>query len=162
MAIYDIPLHRLDGADASLGDFAGKAILLVNVASNCDLTPQYTGLKRLQRRYAERGFTVAGFPCNQFGGQEPGTAEEIKTFCSVTYGITFPIFEKLDVNGADRHPLFAQLTEVPDADGAAGDIQWNFEKFLIDSAGTVVGRFRPEIEPEDPIVVSAIEAVLPS
>jgi glutathione peroxidase len=162
MAIYDLPLHTLDGAPASLGEFKGKTVLVVNVASKCGLTPQYAGLERLQEQYAERGFTVAGFPCNQFGGQEPGTAEEISTFCSTTYGVTFPMFEKIEVNGADRHPLYTELTATPDADGEAGDIQWNFEKFLIDPAGAIVGRFRPRTEPDDPIVISAIEAILPA
>ncbi|HEX3784947.1 MAG TPA: glutathione peroxidase [Pseudonocardiaceae bacterium] len=162
MAIYDLPLHTLDGAAASLGDFKGKTVLVVNVASKCGLTPQYAGLERLQERYAERGFTVAGFPCNQFGGQEPGTAEEIGTFCSATYGVTFPMFEKIEVNGDGRHPLYTELTANPDADGAAGDVQWNFEKFLIDPTGAIVGRFRPRTEPEDPAVLSAIEATLPA
>ncbi len=162
MAIYDLQLHTLDGESASLGQFKGKTVLVVNVASKCGLTPQYAGLERLQERYADRGFTVAGFPCNQFGGQEPGTAEEIGTFCSATYGVTFPLFEKIEVNGEHRHPLYDELTAVPDADGAAGDIQWNFEKFLIDPTGTIVGRFRPRTEPEDPAVTSAIEAVLPA
>jgi len=161
MSIYDLPLHTLTGEPTTLGEFKGKAVLVVNVASKCGLTPQYTGLERLQERYAERGFTVAGFPCNQFGGQEPGTAEEIGTFCSTTYGVSFPLFEKIDVNGDDRHPLYAELTAVPDAEGAAGDIQWNFEKFLIDPSGAIVGRFRPMTEPEDEKITSGIEAVLP-
>ena len=162
MSIYDLPLHTLTGEAATLGEFKGKAVLVVNVASRCGLTPQYTGLERLQERYAERGFTVAGFPCNQFGGQEPGTADEIGTFCSTTYGVTFPMFEKIEVNGENRHPLYAELTAVPDADGAAGDIQWNFEKFLIDPSGAIVGRFRPMTEPEDAKITSGIEAILPA
>jgi glutathione peroxidase len=162
MSIYDLPLHTLTGEQATLGEFKGKAVLVVNVASKCGLTPQYTGLERLQERYAGRGFTVAGFPCNQFGGQEPGTAEEIGTFCSTTYGVTFPMFEKVEVNGDNRHPLYTELTAVPDAEGQAGDIQWNFEKFLIDPSGTVVARFRPMTEPEDEKVTSGIEAVLPA
>jgi glutathione peroxidase len=162
VAVYDIAMHTLAGEPASLSDFAGKAVLAVNVASKCGLTPQYEGLERLQERYAERGFTVVGFPCNQFGGQEPGTAEEIATFCSATYGVTFPMFEKIEVNGPDRHPLYTELVRTADADGEAGDIQWNFEKFLLDSKGEVVGRFRPRTEPEDQAVVSAIEAVLPA
>jgi glutathione peroxidase len=162
MSIYDLPLHTLAGEPTTLGEFKGKAVLVVNVASKCGLTPQYTGLERLQERYAARGFTVAGFPCNQFGGQEPGTAEEIGTFCSATYGVTFPVFEKIEVNGENRHPLYAELTAVADADGNAGDIQWNFEKFLIDPDGAVVGRFRPRTEPEDAEITSGIEAILPA
>ncbi|AJC60194.1 MULTISPECIES: glutathione peroxidase, partial [Streptomyces] len=130
MSLYDIPLRTLTGEPASLADYRGKALLVVNVASKCGLTPQYTGLERLQQQFADRGFSVLGFPSNQFAGQEPGTAEEIATFCSTTYGVSFPLFEKTDVNGADRHPLYAELTGTPDAEGAAGDVQWNFEGFL--------------------------------
>ena len=162
MSIYDVPLRTLDGDETSLEAFAGKAILAVNVASKCGLTPQYSGLERLQERYAERGFTVIGFPCNQFGGQEPGTPEEIATFCSATYGVTFPMMEKLEVNGEGRHALYRELVTTPDADGETGDIQWNFEKFLIDSNGKVVARFRPRTEPEDTTVTTAIESLLPS
>src|SRR6201997_5072134 len=115
MALYDIPIHTLQGEDATLGDYKGKALLLVNVASRCGLTPQYEGLERLQKRYGDRGFTVLGFPCNQFMGQEPGTAEEIREFCSTTYGVTFPLYEKIDVNGANRHPIYEQLTAIPDS-----------------------------------------------
>jgi len=161
VSIYDIALRTLAGERATLAEFRGQAVLAVNVASKCGLTPQYEGLERLQRRYADRGFTVAGFPCNQFMGQEPGTAEEIATFCSTTYGVTFPMFEKIEVNGEGRHPLYAELVQVPDAEGEAGDIQWNFEKFLISPEGTVVGRFRPRTEPEDDTVLAAIEDVLP-
>jgi len=157
----DIALQTLDGADTSLGQYKGKALLLVNVASKCGLTPQYSGLERLQERFAQRGFSVLGFPCNQFGGQEPGTAAEIQTFCSTTYGVTFPMFAKLEVNGRNRHPLYKQLTEVPDAEGAAGDIQWNFEKFLVGPDFAVLARFRPRTEPESDEVVGAIEAALP-
>jgi glutathione peroxidase len=161
-ALDDIALQTLDGADTNLGQYKGKALLLVNVASKCGLTPQYEGLERLQERYADRGFSVLGFPCNQFGGQEPGTAEEIKTFCSTTYGVTFPMFAKLEVNGEGRHPLYSALTQKPDAEGEAGDIQWNFEKFLISPDGSIVERFRPRTEPESDQVVSAIEAQLPA
>jgi len=157
VSVHDIELQTLAGSQASLGDFAGSAILVVNVASQCGLTPQYAGLQRLQDRFADRGFTVAGFPCNQFGGQEPGTADEIDEFCSVNYGVRFPMFAKIDVNGPDRHPLYSELTAVPDAEGQAGDIQWNFEKFLIDGDGKVIARFRPLTEPEAPEVVAAIE-----
>ncbi len=160
MAIYDHSIHALDGSEADLSDYADKVALLVNVASKCGLTPQYEGLERLQETYGDRGFTVLGFPCNQFLGQEPGTAEEIAEFCSVTYGVSFPLFEKIEVNGDGRHPLYAELTEVADAEGAAGDIQWNFEKFLVSPDGTI-RRFRPGVEPEAPELVAAIEADLP-
>ena len=148
----------MSGQPASLGDLSGKTLLVVNVASKCGLTPQYEGLERLQERYSDRGFSVVGFPCNQFGGQEPGSSAEIQEFCSVNYGVSFPLFEKIDVNGPGRHPIYAELTQVPDAAGEAGDIQWNFEKFLIRPDGQVAARFRPQTEPEDPQVVSAIEA----
>ncbi|MFI1017789.1 glutathione peroxidase [Streptomyces sp. NPDC020965] len=159
--LYEIPLRTLAGEPASLADYRGRAVLVVNVASQCGLTPQYAGLERLQQRYAERGFTVVGVPCNQFAGQEPGTADEIGTFCSATYGVTFPLLEKTEVNGVGRHPLYGELTRVADAAGEAGDIQWNFEKFLIDGRGEVVARLRPGTEPESPELVSAIEALLP-
>jgi glutathione peroxidase len=162
MALLDTPIAHLDGTPGSVGEYAGKALLLVNVASKCGLTPQYTGLEQLQKTYGDRGFAVLGFPCNQFGGQEPGSADEIETFCSATYGVTFPMFEKIEVNGPSRHPLYQELTSVPDADGQAGDVQWNFEKFLVSPTGEVVGRFRPMTTPEDPALVSAIEAQLPS
>jgi glutathione peroxidase len=160
MALYDIPVHTLQGEDSSLGDYAGKTLLVVNVASKCGLTPQYEGLERLQKTYADRGFSVVGFPCNQFMGQEPGTAAEIAEFCSATYGVDFPLFEKIEVNGEDRHPIYAELTEKPDAEGNAGDITWNFEKFLVSGTGEIVQRFRPQVEPEDPAIVGAIEAEL--
>ena len=161
MTLYDIPISTLQGEPSSLGPFRGKAILAVNVASKCGLTPQYEGLERLQQQYADKGFSVVGFPCNQFLGQEPGTPEEIQEFCSTTYGVSFPLFEKIDVNGAQRHPIYDNLTAASDADGNAGDIAWNFEKFLISPAGEVVARFRPQVTPEDPVVVQAIEAQLP-
>ena len=159
MALYDIPLKTLTGEPTSLADYRDHAVLVVNVASKCGLTPQYAGLERLQKEYGERGFTVLGVPCNQFAGQEPGSADEIQTFCSATYGVTFPLLEKADVNGADRHPLYSELTQIADADGEAGDVQWNFEKFLIGRDGQVT-RFRPRTEPEAPEVVAAIEAQL--
>jgi glutathione peroxidase len=162
VSVYDFPVNTLSGEPGSLGDLAGKTLLVVNVASKCGLTPQYAGLERLQGRFAGRGFSVVGFPCNQFGGQEPGTAEEISEFCSASYGVTFPMFEKIDVNGAGRHPVYAELTAVPDAEGEAGDIQWNFEKFLVAPDGAILGRFRPRTDPEDPALVSAIEASLPA
>ena len=163
MSIYDHQLNRLDGSPLDLHDLEGKAVLVVNVASKCGLTPQYTGLEKIHEQYADRGFTVLGVPCNQFLGQEPGTAEEIAEFCSATYGVTFPLTEKVDVNGDDRHPLYEALTPVADsADGHTGDIRWNFEKFLISPAGEVVARFNPTVDPEAPEVTEAIEGILPS
>ena len=152
-----MPVKTLPGQDSSLGSQSGKTLLVVNVASKCGLTPQYTALEKLHEQFAPRGFAVVGFPCNQFGGQEPGTAGEIAEFCSATYGVTFPMFEKIEVNGSGRHPIYDVLTAVPDAGGEAGDIQWNFEKFLLGPDGTVLGRFRPRTEPEDPALVAAIE-----
>jgi glutathione peroxidase len=162
MSIHDVQINRLDGSPADLHDFAGTAVLVVNVASKCGLTPQYTGLERLHETYADRGFSVLGVPCNQFMGQEPGTADEIQEFCSTSYGVTFPLLEKVDVNGDDRHPLYEQLTQVADADGHAGDIRWNFEKFLVGPGGEIVARFAPQTDPEAPEVVAAIESALPS
>lgn len=161
MSLNTIALTTLGGQPTSLDDYADRAVLIVNVASKCGLTPQYSALEQLARDYGDRGLTVIGVPCNQFMGQEPGTAEEIQTFCSTNYGVSFPLLAKTDVNGPDRHPLFAALTETADADGQAGDVQWNFEKFLIAPGGTVVNRFRPRTEPDDPAVINAIEAVLP-
>ena len=161
MALFDIPVNTLAGQPSSLGELAGKTLLVVNVASKCGLTPQYTGLEQLHEQYAERGFAVAGFPCNQFGGQEPGTAEEIQQFCSTTYGVSFPMFEKIEVNGPGRHPIYQELTQLPDATGEAGDIQWNFEKFLVSPDGNALVRFRPGTEPNDPALIEAIEANLP-
>jgi glutathione peroxidase len=161
MSIFDAPIATLTGEASSLAPYEGKALLLVNVASKCGLTPQYTGLEKLQETYADRGFSILGFPCNQFLGQEPGSAEEILEFCSTTYGVSFPLFEKIDVNGDAKHPIYAELEEVADADGEAGDVKWNFEKFLVSPSGQIVGRFRPQVEPEDPELVAAIEANLP-
>ncbi|WP_028661349.1 glutathione peroxidase [Nocardioides insulae] len=161
MSILDTPVARLDGTPATLGEITeGKPALLVNVASKCGLTPQYTGLEQLQETYAERGFTVVGLPCNQFMGQEPGSAEEIQEFCSATYGVTFPLTEKIDVNGEDRHPIYQSLVQTPVDGGDAGDIAWNFEKFLIHADGSVAHRFGPRTEPQDPAVVGAIEKLL--
>jgi glutathione peroxidase len=154
-------LTLLDGSDTTVDAYAGQALLVVNVASQCGFTRQYAGLEALHERYRDRGLTVVGVPCNQFGAQEPGTAEEIAEFCQVNFGTTFPLLAKTDVNGPDRHPLFARLTEVADATGKAGDVTWNFEKFLVSPLGEVVGRFRTKIEPDDPELVAAIEAVLP-
>jgi glutathione peroxidase len=162
VSLYDIELSTLGGAPTTLADLRGKAVLIVNVASKCGLTPQYTGLERLQERFADRGFTVVGVPCNQFGNQEPGSAEEIQTFCSTTYGVTFPMMSKINVNDPDRHPLYQELVQTMDADGAAGDVQWNFEKFLVDPEGKVVNRFRPMTAPDDTAVLSAVESVLPN
>ena len=161
MSVHDVSINTLAGDPASLANHAGKALLVVNVASKCGLTPHYEGLQRLHERYADAGFTVLGFPCNQFGGQEPGTHEEIAELCSTTYSVTFPVYEKIDVNGARRHPIFATLTAAPDAEGAAGEVQWNFEKFVVAPDGEVVARFRPPTDPEAPELVAAIEGVLP-
>ncbi len=160
--LYDLPIATIDGTPSTLEPYRGKALLMVNVASKCGLTPQYEALEKLQRTYGDRGFSVLGFPCNQFAGQEPGTPEEIKEFCSTNYEVTFPLFEKIDVNGAKQHPIYRQLTQVPDADGVAGEVQWNFEKFLVAPSGAVVARFRPQVTPDDDAVIQAIEANLPS
>jgi glutathione peroxidase len=163
VTILDIPVKTLSGQDSSLGAAApGAALLVVNVASKCGLTPQYTALEKLHEQFAARGLSVVGFPCNQFGGQEPGTSDEIAEFCSATYGVTFPMFEKIEVNGPGRHEIYETLTSAPDADGDAGDIQWNFEKFLIRPDGTVAARFRPRTEPDSPEVLAAIEEILPA
>ena len=162
MSLNDIPLTTPDGRQTTLAELTTGATLVVNVASKCGLTPQYTALEKLAQDYAARGLTVVGVPCNQFMGQEPGSAEEIQTFCSTTYGVTFPLLAKTDVNGADRHPLYAELTQAADAAGEAGDIQWNFEKFLLAPGGAVANRFRPRTEPDAPEVIEAIEAVLPA
>jgi glutathione peroxidase len=161
VSIYDAPVKTLHGAPASLADHKGEALLIVNVASKCGFTPQYAQLEELQNRYKGRGFSVLGFPSNQFGQQEPGTADEIESFCADNYGVTFPMYEKIDVNGADRNPLYAELTEHADAKGNAGDVAWNFEKFLVSPAGEVVARFRSKVAPDAEQVVEAIEAQLP-
>ena len=163
MSIYDVAINALDGTPADLHDYDGKAVLVVNVASRCGLTPQYTGLEQIHEQYADRGFAVLGVPCNQFGAQEPGTAEEIATFCSTSYGVTFPMTEKVEVNGDGRHPLYQQLVDVPDsADGHTGDIRWNFEKFLIAPGGEIVARFNPMVDPTSAEISDALEKVLPS
>jgi glutathione peroxidase len=161
MSIYDVDVKTLDGQDTTLAEYKGKTLLIVNVASKCGLTPQYAGLETLQETYADRGLEVLGFPCNQFGGQEPGTEEEIATFCSTTYGVTFPMFSKVDVNGEGRHELYDELTKTEDAEGKAGDVLWNFEKFLVSPEGEIVARFRPLVTPEDEKLIGAIEANLP-
>ena len=160
MAIYDTDIAALDGTPDALSDLKGKVTLVVNVASKCGLTPQYEQLEAIHEQFADRGFSVLGVPCNQFLEQEPGSADEIATFCSTTYGVTFPMTEKIEVNGDGRHALYEQLTPVADADGRDGDIQWNFEKFLVDGDGNVVGRFAPTVVPDDPAIVSAIESAL--
>ena len=159
-SIHEVDLPRLDGKPAHLSDYAGKVVLAVNVASKCGFTPQYAGLQALHDRYSERGFTVLGFPCNQFFNQEPGSSEQIQEFCSLNYGVTFPLFAKLDVKGANQHPLYAILTESADDSGKAGSVGWNFEKFLVGRDGKVVRRFRSKTVPEDPKVVEAVESLL--
>lgn len=160
MSIYDFAVQALDGSSADLHDHEGETLLVVNVASKCGLTPQYTALEGLQKTYADRGFSVLGFPCNQFMGQEPGTSEEIAEFCSATYGVTFPMFAKVEVNGDERDPLYTELTSHADDEGYTGDIRWNFEKFLVSPSGEVVARFAPQVEPDAPEVIGAIEAQL--
>jgi glutathione peroxidase len=160
VTVRDIPVNTLGGQPSSLGDVDAQTLLVVNVASECGLTPQYAGLEELHREFSGRGFSVVGFPCNQFGGQEPGSAEEIAQFCSANYDVTFPMFEKIDVNGDGRHAIYTELTAAADADGVAGDIQWNFEKFLVGPDGSVLARFRPGTAPDAPELVAAIEASL--
>ncbi|MCW2680444.1 MAG: Glutathione peroxidase [Frankiales bacterium] len=162
MSLHDLEVETLSGQTIPLGALTkGKAALIVNVASKCGLTPQYAALEALHEDLAPKGFTVVGVPCNQFKGQEPGSAEEIAQFCSATYGVTFPLLAKTDVNGEGRSPLFEQLAAAPDAEGAAGDVQWNFEKWLLSPEGEVVGRFRPLVDPADPALREAVEAALP-
>jgi glutathione peroxidase len=160
MSIYDLPINTLEGSPDLLSEQKGKVTLVVNVASKCGLTPQYTGLEKIHEKYADRGFSVVGFPCNQFMGQEPGTPEEIREFCSTEYSVTFPLSEKIDVNGAQRHAVYSELTQSADAEGHDGDIRWNFEKFLVDGDGNVIARFAPTVDPEAPELVEQIEAAL--
>lgn len=157
---YDIDLTTLEGEPASLSDYRDRALLIVNVASKCGFTPQYAGLEALHERYQSRGLSVLGFPCNQFGAQEPGSAREIREFCSSLYGVSFPMFEKIDVNGPGRHPLYAELVGVFDSTGTGGDVAWNFEKFLV-APGGKIQRFRSSVDPESPELVRSIEAFLP-
>jgi glutathione peroxidase len=180
-ALLSIPIQRADKTSTTLGEFQGKVLLIVNVASKCGLTPQYDGLERLQKAYADRGFTVLGFPANEFGAQEPGSDAEIQQFCRLTYGVDFPVFSKLVVKGPEQHPLYAYLTrEFPEATkkgstilktfrkilhsgsytGDEGEITWNFEKFLVDRQGAIVARFAPDVVPEDPLLVSTLESEL--
>ncbi|TMQ07502.1 MAG: glutathione peroxidase [Deltaproteobacteria bacterium] len=159
--MWNAPIHTLQGESTTLGQHRGKALLLVNVASRCGLTPQYTGLEALHEKLAPKGFAVIGFPCNQFGAQEPGTPEQIQTFCSTSYGVTFPLTEKIEVNGPGRHPIYRELTAVADAAGHKGDIRWNFEKFVVSADGSKITRFDPRTAPDDPALIAAIEAGLP-
>ena len=159
--LHDIAVTTIDGRETTLTDWAGHVLLIVNVASECGLTEQYGTLQELQDEYAMRGFFVLGFPCNQFGGQEPGTEAEIKEFAATEFGVEFPMFAKIDVNGDDAHPLYQLLRQTPDADGEAGDVAWNFEKFVVDEAGNVVGRFRPKTQPDDDAIIDVIEEHLP-
>ncbi|MFF0111225.1 glutathione peroxidase [Streptomyces prasinus] len=156
----DVEIGALTGGSAETAQYAGQVVLVVNVASKCGLTPQYAGLERLQEQYAAKGFTVLGVPCNQFMGQEPGTSEEIAEFCSATYGVTFPMTEKVEVNGEGRHPLYERLVGFADAEGHSGDVRWNFEKFLIGRDGRIVARFSPQVEPEAAELVAAVEGAL--
>jgi glutathione peroxidase len=160
MSVYDIAIDNIDGSENGLGSLAGNVTLVVNVASKCGLTPQYTGLEKIHEEYADQGFSVVGVPCNQFMGQEPGTHDEIVEFCSTTYGVTFPLMEKIDVNGDDRHALYEVLTATADAEGVDGDIRWNFEKFLVDRDGNVIARFAPQVDPEADEIITAIESAL--
>ena len=161
MSILDASIGRLDGTPATLAEITdGRTALLVNVASKCGLTPQYETLEQIHEKYAARGFTVVGLPCNQFGGQEPGSSEEIAEFCSATYGVTFPMTEKVEVNGEGRHDLYRELVTTPNEEGEAGDITWNFEKFVVARDGAVIARFSPTVKPDDPRVIDAIEGLL--
>jgi glutathione peroxidase len=162
MSLYDVPVAALDGTEGQLANQQGNVTLVVNVASQCGLTPQYAGLQKLYERYGDQGFAVLGFPCNQFGAQEPGTSDEIKTFCETSYGVTFPMFEKIEVNGEGQHPLYRALNKTADAEGHTGDIRWNFEKFLLSRDGEVIARFSPMVDPEAPELVGAIEKALAS
>jgi glutathione peroxidase len=161
-SVAAVPLTMLDGRVTSFDEYAGRAVLVVNVASRCGLTPQYAALEQLAETYADRGLTVLGAPCNQFMGQEPGSNEEIAEFCSMTYGVTFPLTDKLEVNGDGRDPLFDALTSTADAEGYSGDVRWNFEKWLVSPQGEVVARFSPQTVPDDPAVIAAVEAALPA
>jgi len=161
VSIYDIGVRTIDGRETTMREFAGKELLIVNVASKCGFTPQYEGLQRLYDTYRDRGFDVLGFPCNQFLFQEPASEEKIQQFCSATYNVTFPLFSKIKVNGGGKHPLYGELTAHPDDSGKSGRVKWNFEKFLVSPQGNVVGRFRTRTTPDDPRLVEAIEAHLP-
>jgi glutathione peroxidase len=176
-SLYDIPVQRIDGTETTLAEHQGDVLLIVNVASKCGLTPQYEGLEKLYEEYGEKGFTVLGFPANDFAGQEPGTNEEIQTFCSTKYAVEFPLYAKIAVTGEAQHPLYGALTAAkPSAEGSESmrkmlqgygitpapepAVLWNFEKFLVDREGNVVRRFSPDLKPDDPVLTSAIEAAL--
>jgi glutathione peroxidase len=161
VSIHDVEIGALQGGPANLSQYRDKVLLIVNVASRCGLTPQYAGLQKLADTYADRGLVVLGVPCNQFGGQEPGTAPEIAEFCEVNYGVTFPLTEKVEVNGPGRHPLYERLTGTPDASGEAGDVLWNFEKFVVGTDGEVAARLRPQVTPDAPELIATIESALP-
>jgi glutathione peroxidase len=161
VSLYDIEVKTIDGRETTLAEFVGKELLVVNVASKCGFTPQYEGLQKLYESYRGRGFEILGFPCNQFLFQEPGSEGDIAQFCSLNYGVSFPLFSKIKVNGRSQHPLYAELTKQKDAQGKAGRVKWNFEKFLVSPSGDVVGRFRTRTTPDDPALVEAIEANLP-
>jgi glutathione peroxidase len=160
VSLYDIPVTTIDGKPSTLADHAGEVMLVVNVASRCGFTPQYAALQQLHEKYADRGFTVLGFPCNQFLFQESGSEEQIAQFCSATYGVSFPMFAKIKVKGREQHPLYAELTKAADPNGKAGNVKWNFEKFLVGRDGEVVGRFRSKVKPDDAVVTDAIETAL--
>jgi len=158
--LYDFKAQTIDGTEQSLDNYKGKVALVVNVASQCGLTPHYAGLEELYKTFKDRGLVVLGFPCNQFGSQEPGTEGDIKKFCETRFGVTFPMFAKLEVNGANRHPLYSYLTSQATAPDGAGDISWNFAKFLVDRSGNVVARFAPPTKPVSDEIVAAIEKAL--
>jgi len=159
-SVHEFTLNSIDGRPAPLSAYQGKVVLIVNVASRCGFTPQYAGLEALYEKYKDRGFAILGFPANNFGGQEPGTNEEIKTFCSTKYNVTFPMYSKISVKGDDQAPLYRFLTDKQANPATGGEIQWNFTKFLVDKNGKVVARFEPKVTPESPDVASAIEKAL--
>jgi glutathione peroxidase len=159
---YNFAVKTIDGAEQQLADYTGKALLIVNVASECGLTPQYEGLQKLHAELAPKGFAVLGFPCNQFGGQEPGSNADVKKFCTASYGVTFPLFSKIEVNGQGRAPLYSWLTSQSTRPDGPGDIKWNFAKFVVDRAGAVVARFDPSTTPTAPEVRAAIQKALDS
>ncbi len=159
-SVYSFTLKDIDGKDTSLGQYRGKVLLLVNVASKCGLTPQYEGLEQLYLKYKDRGFAILGFPANNFAGQEPGTNEEIKSFCSLKYNVTFPMFSKISVKGTDIHPLYKYLTDKTTNPEFGGDIRWNFNKFLVGKDGRIIARFEPQVKPESEPVSQAIDKAL--
>jgi glutathione peroxidase len=157
-SVLDVTMRRLDGREQKLSDYQGKVLLLVNVASRCGLTPQYEGLESLYDRYRERGFAVLGFPANDFAGQEPGSDAEIAEFCKLNYGVSFPMFSKISVKGAEQHPLYRSLTSLPAPIG--GEVEWNFQKYLVDRSGKVVAKYSPRVAPDDPKLAAEIETLL--